>query len=453
VKLAVGGADLRVRAQTRRLADRMVSPLCGLVQGVSFMARHRGGPRLVVAGGDLTGVHVLRGHPEPKRGSYHIGGCGVVLDEALIRTLGESCERYAQVASATQLAAHIRTATHAELAAAGEPVPAPEKLRLFTPQQHAREGFPFRPFSPYDRMGWIRAGALLDDASCWLPAQLLLLGYTLRPHEGADGHEPWLLPAVTTGTAAHTDPARALRNALLELVQVDAAIGGWYAGGAAPEIVPDGRTAPLTRLVRRHFGPRAEQPAFFWLPSPDQEGLVVACTLRADTAPFVSVGLGADFVLARALYKALIEAAGGMQLAQINLVEMALEGHDPAALDPSRIGDLDANVAYYAAGWNDAPLRSRFGGGARVRASELPADLHLSPRDEVRRLARGFRASGKALYGLDLTTPDLAQLGFRVARAWSPDLLQLPLPSFPPLAHPRFTAYGPIAHAEPHPYP
>jgi thiazole/oxazole-forming peptide maturase SagD family component len=453
VKLAVGDADLRVRAQTRRLAGRMMSPLCGLVQGVSFMARHRGGPRLVVAGGNLTGVHVLRGHVEPRRGAYHIGGCGVVLDEALIRTLGESCERYAQVASATQLAPQIRVASHAQLEEAGEPVPAPHKLRFFTSWQHERDRFPFQPFSADAPMGWLRAGSLLDDTSCWLPAQLLLLGYTPGQPAGLEGREPWLLPAVTTGTAAHTVPSRALRNALLELVQVDAAIGGWYAGAAAPEIVPDRRIEALIRLIQRQLGPHAEHPAFYWLPSPDLAGLVVACTLRSPTAPFVSVGLGADMVLVRALYKALIEAAGGMQLAQINLLEMTLAGQDAAGLDPARMGDLDSNVAFYAAGGNDQVLRARFGGGRQVRASELPPDLHLAPGEELRHLARAFSESGKELYGLDLTTPDLAQLGFRVARAWSPDLLQLPLPSFPPLAHPRFAAYGGVAHVEPHPYP
>jgi hypothetical protein len=76
------------------LTRRMLSPLCGLDRRVGYVLRGRHGPRFLVAGGELTGVHVLLGEPEP--GSYHIGGTGVFPREALVRTLGETVERYAQ---------------------------------------------------------------------------------------------------------------------------------------------------------------------------------------------------------------------------------------------------------------------------------------------------------------------------------------------------------------------
>jgi ribosomal protein S12 methylthiotransferase accessory factor len=54
---------------------------------------------------------------------------------------------------------------------------------------------------------------------------------------------------------------------------------------------------------------------------------------------------------------------------------------------------------------------------------------------------------------IDLTTPDIRDLGLRVLRVWSPDLLTLCLPSAPPLAHPRFGDYGGVGEEKPHPYP
>jgi hypothetical protein len=65
----------------------------------------------------------------------------------------------------------------------------------------------------------------------------------------------------------------------------------------------------------------------------------------------------------------------------------------------------------------------------------------------------GFRDAGLRLVTLDLTTPDLADLGFVVVRVWSPDTLSLALPSAPPTAHRRFGAYGGATHRDPHPYP
>jgi len=94
---------------------------CGLTPTISFMLRERRGPRFLTAGGDLTGVHFLRGQPRPRRGSYHIGGSGIFPDEALIRTLGESCERYAQLVAAVYLRDSIKMASYDELVAAERP--------------------------------------------------------------------------------------------------------------------------------------------------------------------------------------------------------------------------------------------------------------------------------------------------------------------------------------------
>jgi hypothetical protein len=68
-------------------------------------------------------------------------------------------------------------------------------------------------------------------------------------------------------------------------------------------------------------------------------------------------------------------------------------------------------------------------------------------------LIDAFWKTGNELIGLDLTTGDVRDLGFRVVRLWSPDLLSLPLPSAPPLLHPRFNSYGGATDGAPHPYP
>jgi len=68
-------------------------------------------------------------------------------------------------------------------------------------------------------------------------------------------------------------------------------------------------------------------------------------------------------------------------------------------------------------------------------------------------LIAAFKETGKELAFLDLTTPDIADLGFRVARVWSPDTLSLSLPSAAPVLHPRFRAYGGVIRESPHPYP
>ena len=428
----------------------MLTPFAGLDRSISFLMRPRSGPRFFVAGGDLTGVHLLRNQPEPRPGFYHIGGGGIVLEEAMIRTLGETAERYAQFVSELRFGSQLRFATQQELFDSGERVIGESELTFYSENQRRKPGFPFQPFSPHAPMSWLRV-PFDDGERYWVPAQLLLVGYVIRKDRG----EPWLTTAVTTGTAAHVDPILAQRGAILELIQLDASMGHWYSASAAPEILFDERTASIEALIARQFEGATPRPSFYFMPSPDLPGLTVTCILRdREHIPHVAIGQACDTRLERAMYKALLEAVGVLHLARVTVLEQGY-GVAPGAekrIDSSRISDLDSNVAWYALGENREQLDRKFARQA-VRASELPPDSTLTPREELRMLVDGFRSAKKRLAFLELTTDDVRSLGFRVFRVWSPDTLSLSLPSFPQARHRRYRDYGGIAHVEPHPYP
>jgi thiazole/oxazole-forming peptide maturase SagD family component len=454
MKLEVrGGADT-APAAVERLARRLVHPLCGLDSRVGFVLRGRTEPRFAVAGGELCGVHRLLGKAEP--GAYHIGGVGLSRAEALVRALGESVERYCQVVSVATGTVPVRMSTVEQMRSAADPLIDPDRLPLFTAEQYARPGFPFEPATPGARYGWAELARLPDGVPVQVPAQLAFVGYA--PHRGHG--EPWLAPAVTTGTATHRTTAAATRGALLELIQIDAAMGHWYGPGPAPRITPGERLRPLGRLLDRYLG-RTVTAQFHALPAAAPRGLdppahVVACLLRqpAGRRPVAVTGLGCDTRLAEACYRALLEAVGVLQLARVVLANSALDGPDAAAPPAAdAIYDLDSNVAYYADGGGADVLAAKFPAGDAVREDALARDWSGPAEAAVRRLEAHLLAAGSRLYRRDLSTVDTAGLGLVTARIWSPDLLALAMPSAPPLAHPRFATYGGAAHTDPHPYP
>lgn len=227
-----------LRKQTDQILRGMYSPLCGLSTTIGFTLRSSGGPRLMTAGGEMTGVHVLNGTARPRRGYYHIGGSGVHLEEAVIRTLGETAERYSQFVSAHKFRDRLRWASWEELSATDEKVLSPEYYRFYSDDLHARPGFPYQSFSAGAPMSWVQMPSLVGGAPTWIPAQLVLVGYVVQDDKG----EPWLTSAVTTGSAGHTSAIAALRNCMLEHIQVDAAMGHWYSGRKASRIRLDART-------------------------------------------------------------------------------------------------------------------------------------------------------------------------------------------------------------------
>lgn len=429
----------------------MLSPLCGLDQRVSLSLLAETSPRMVSMGAELTGVHVLLGLPPPPIGSYHIGGVGLSLDDAVIRSLAESAERYAQLTAEIYQAHMVRFATRDALAAAGDRAIQTEQLVMFDSVQHARPDFPFARFRQDMPIGWLEGPSLVGRDACWIPAQAVFVGYKARNHLG----EARILSGVTTGTAAHRTHDRALLNAILELIQIDCAMGHWYSAWPAHPIVLDERVEVVKDIIQRRGGMGRALPEFSWIPSPDLPGFVVACVIRGggDRLPAAAVGLGCSLQLGEALYRAWLEAIGVANLVAINLLQAEISQVGTLAEEEPEIYDLDSNVAWYAAGHGAARLQERFTSGKVMAAAALPEDVHMEPTSAVDYLVEVFRTTGKDLYRWDLTPSDIAELGLVVERVWSPDMINLSLPSAPPVLHARFTAYGGVSHVQPHPYP
>jgi thiazole/oxazole-forming peptide maturase SagD family component len=312
----------------------------------------------------------------------------------------------------------------------------------WTQDQLQSDHFPFRNLRDEDTLGWLESHSVTGE-NMWLPAQMVLVGYNARHDLG----EPWLLPAVTTGTAAHTDPIAALKSALLEIVLLDAAMGHWFSNLQPTQIVPDRRTSVLSDIISQSFAGSEFAPSFFWLPSPDLFGTCVACLLecKGNSTPAIAVGLGSDWNLELAMYKALVEGVGVLQLAKL----VSLSTRD---INIDKISDLDSNVAWYGAPEHAGIVRDKFL-GPKVEAHNLAPDFSGSEIEGLERMVRSFTETGKRLFLYDFTTLDIEQLGFCAVRAFSPDTLSLCLPSFPQKANRRFDAYGGFSNAQPHPFP
>jgi len=443
-----------VRVQTDDLLRRMLSPLVGLNTQIGHTLRTRSAPRFMMLGAEMTGIHVLQGQPRPPRGHYHIGGAGIHLDEALIRSLGETVERYTQFASGIQWKSRLVWASLDDLRRAGAPTISYRMLAVYSDRQYALKGFPFRPFAPDAPLMWVGAVSLVTRTPIWVPAQLAFVGYNLR----TDRHEARIGLAVTTGGAAHVTETMAMRNGLLELIQIDSAMTHWYGGRPAVHIALDARTRGLQRIVERRFShAHARHIQFYWLRDSQFPVFSVACVIRDPNGaiPCAVVGLGADLRLEEALYKALLEAMGIVQLAKVTLMNLAVtRGREALAeIDPDAIFDLDTNVGYYALPGHAETIGVKFDERVTQRASDLPGDGTADAAEAVSVLVDRFRQLDLELIGLDLTTADARALGFRAYRAWSPNLVTLCMPGAPPAAHPRFESFGGFRYVGPHPYP
>lgn len=443
----VSGSNREVPATTESLVRRMLGPLTGLVQTIGFVLRDPMEPGVAVSGGEMTGVHVLRGSRPPRPGAYHIGGAGTTYAEALIKTLGETVERYSHFAALAG-GLPVSVASIHMLRTTGVPAMLPNTSELYSVQQLARPDFPFVALGDDDEIGWVQATSLITGETVAVPAQQALVGYARA------AGEPPFTAGVTTGSAAHTNRESALRNALLEIVQIDSAIGCWYGRQRAVHLTLDGRVALVQQAINRTLHRHGPSLRFFSMPNADLPGFSIACLVESGDIPHVAVGLGCDLRLSRAIYKAFLEGVAVAHLAKIVLFRGRVEAAAGVANAPADVFyDLDSNVGHYADGHDADVIDMCFPNQPSVVASDMDKDHYGSPSDDAVWLLGAMAATGKRLAVLDLTTPDIADLGFIALRVWSPDTLSLPLPSAPAVRHPRFGAYGGVVHERPHPLP
>jgi len=450
INVVTTGYQFNVGLKLTRFMYRMVSPLCGLNRAVGFALHPGKGLGLYIVVAQLTGIHRLLGLDRPF--SYHIGGYGLYPLEAFMRVFGETCERYAHMVYPLTHRSEIIFASYREMVRQKFTVIRPEDLDFFTKDQYNRQLFPYEQFDIDRPLGWIKALMLPHMKCTWLPAQTTLVGYLTRTEQG----EPRICTAVTTGSAAHTIPDKAIASALLELIQMDTAMGYWYSATPAPELVLDQRTPIILHILEKQVSiPRTIDVRFYYLRNPDLPGHVVACVLwnLRNEIPASCVGIACELDLELAIYKAFIEAVAIPGLATVGLMQTPSILGYKFATDPMTIGDLDMNVVYYALPANRHIMGQRFSHTSRCRASELPRYPINDAAESVHFLVDAFQKANKRLLALDLTTPDVMDLGFYVFRMYSPDLLTLCLPSYPHNAHPRFKAYGGFKDGAPHPYP
>lgn len=444
------------RRNTRSLLKVMVNKLCGVVVDLGYLSPNSTDPRVLTSGAYLTGIHTLLNRDDPGRGGYHVGGIGVLPNETMIKSLAESIERYCQLIAMRDMEKKIPTrfSSFEQLQKEGEVVITESSLQFFSESQMRKPNFVFDSYHPSKPIQWVQVKSLISGRPIWCPAQLLFVGYNTQH----DKREPLLNTAVTTGTAVHVSRPLALRGAILEKIQLDSAMGHWYSNSTCHEILLDTRTAALKRLLNKYFSTSSVlKYQFYWLPNPDLSAFSIACVIsknKRSVPPVISVGLGIDTNLERAMYKSLLEAYSIVGLSRMVLFkEKYIDGCSDHVPDTSAMLDLNKNIAYYSKGMGSEIVSDRFFNAPSILASQIPADMKGSIEQQNIALLQSFKDSDKEIICVDLTTVEAENLGLFAVRVWSPDTLSLCLPSLPPCAHARFDSYGGVAHQHPHPYP
>ena len=255
---------------------------------------------------------------------------------------------------------------------------------------------------------------------------------------------------TSTGLAAHTDPWRALRSGLLEVIERDAVMTTWLTRAQARPV----SCTPRWRTSAGHevrFDRAVESYALYLLDSPLGVPVAFAVAYGAPRQPAAAVGAAAHLDLATACRRALIEAAQTFGLA----LQLLARGRTPAPT-PAEALDLDDHVAYYLAPERLEAfdfLRNSPAPPVHVDlAAGVDADLEDDPERDVRAVIARAEQCGLPCYAVDVTAPDVRAAGLWVIRAVVPGLYPLVVGGGSPPQHPRLPPHAAV-NPDPHPFP
>jgi ribosomal protein S12 methylthiotransferase accessory factor len=403
--------ELRPRAPTPPTATlprlrSFVSPLTGVVRVVSETLAAPDELRLVSIGCELAdGLPTIGTILESYTGSEHWSR---VRAEAA--AIGEALERYSG-----SYVPHERIVL-ASAAALGVEAVEPARFALFSAEQYAHPGFPFRPFRLDTPVGWVEGFSVPDGRRAYLPAQLVFMPWKrCSPDEVRVGH------ATSSGLACAATVEEAILAGVLELVERDAFMLAWHNRLSLPLLDWDG-DEELVRLDRRYFAPSGlrysavDLSVFLDVPT-------VLGVVHGPPGRLGALGVGAASAprVGEAWRKALAEAFSVRRW----VADRALEEPERLGRPPATIETFDDHTLHYAD--EGRAQRAAFLDGSDGRREV--ADVHPLDGENVLELIEAvcerLAAHGASAYAVDVTSPDVAAAGLSVVHVLAPELCQL----------------------------
>jgi ribosomal protein S12 methylthiotransferase accessory factor len=385
-------------------ASRLVSNRVGVISEVVFLETAPEEPAVYWAQSRPARIGPLAG-----RTALNDGNATSILPErATMKAVGESIERYC---SAFYDEDEFVFGTYEDLPGSAL---RPEDFALFSALQYSQPDFPFAPFTRQTPVRWTPGHSLLHDCATWAPASWVYI-----PYERAPG-EPPLKDLISTGLACGPTYANALLKALGEVVERDAYTIVWQNRLPRPHIDLERVDDPLIRRFVEVFQRLTIQVHAVLLTLDIPIPVILVVMTRSDGPPWTIVASGADLSPRRALLLALEEAG----LALIGMGRYAAAAHDyQPAPDYSDVTTLTQHGLAHAV---DSRLRSSSSFLTSptevVRLDDLRDVTTGNPVDDLRTALNAIRPLAADVVGVDVTTPDINEAGFKVVRVIVPNL-------------------------------
>ncbi|MBE9005440.1 YcaO-like family protein [Fortiea sp. LEGE XX443] len=336
-------------------------------------------------------------------------GRGMTDEQAIFGAVGEAIERYCGgIVDPRQLI----FSSYAEL---GDNAVYPPAFFSFSEKQYSDPTFPYPAFDPTTQTSWMPALSLVSNQQVFVPAFMVYLDWD------SDLEGDYILPVTSNGMASGPNLEFAAYGGLCELIERDAFIITWLNRLPAPRIYFAHRPGIETEILRHYNRFGVELVAFDF--TTDIKVPVVMAMLidRSGRSPAVATGLGCHLDGATALRKAIFEVCQ----ARFGDIERKAGGAGANLNTYEDIKNLDDHSAFFYKTARLGELDFLFDHDQYITVEDLPIYTSSAEVEKLQSVIARLHSVGAEPYLVEITTPDIASLGFRVVRILASELVPI----------------------------
>jgi len=388
-----------------RRAERIISDRAGIINRVWFEELDAGQPAVYWAHSQPADLVPLFGQPGMNFGS----GVSMDPDRALMKAIGESVERYC---SAQYDKSQLPLSSFEMLA---ENAVSPEAFALYSQRQYDEPGFPFARMDLKTPLRWVPGHSLVTEKETLVPAAFVYVPYQFDPP-----NEPAVNNPISTGQACGPDLNGAIYKSILEVIERDAFMITWQNRIIPPYLdlstvensfvqgfLGEMKGLPF-RITALNLTLDIKVPVF-----------LVLITSESGHRPYTTAGLGADLNPERALVLALEEAF---------LTFLGMGGETPANSNDfqptpgfGNVDNLDLHgIAHATLPELQQSVEFLLKSNVELTLSEMADASRESMAENICYLVDQISGRGFDVIYVDLTTLDVDEAGFKVARVVIP---------------------------------
>jgi ribosomal protein S12 methylthiotransferase accessory factor len=382
----------------------LLDPETGIITSIEFFKVRADDPQFehchatITDTGRLTGGLTIPG----------TGGTALTKELALAKAIGESVERYCGEFCNPD---SITVAPFRDIRTSAID---PARFVLFHPCQYGPR-FPFQPVSQNALLSWTLARSLTYDRDVLVPASMVYVSSS-----GADG-EPLIDIAPVSGYACGNSYEEAVLSGICEVVERDAFMIFWYNCLPLPSFdLQAAAESPVLRSILQRYRPA---PALIFCADMTTEigipAVVALMVSHSPRWPAAVVATAAQLDPDQAIAKALLELAAN-QLYVRSLYEQPAYRRQPAS--PAEVIQPEDHGLFYCSPARLPFLDAITNPRSVVRPAWRRSLASESVKQDVETCVRLLAAAGLEVLVADLTTPDVAGLGFNVVKVLIPGM-------------------------------